>query len=200
MFPMCSLSHSPMFPNNSAIRIISCMWRPCHLRCDCTWHSLLHHLHWQALELRHLHCAPPSSSRFSHSIVASAHNCYYHGHFLGLHSQDLKNNLIIQKNVCEKKWSERTERLCSKRRYDGCEVPGEMIPRVGWCIIHLGEKLNKIPSQEMMIVCVNSLAKAKRPLEKVVAMAQLCEYRHWWYLALWWCWWYIAFYKWLVQC
>jgi hypothetical protein len=92
-----------------------------------------------------------------------------------------------------KKWSERTEQLCSKRRYDGCEIPVEMIPHVGWRVIHLGEKRKKIPSQEMMIVCVNSLARARLPLEKVVAMAQLCEYRHWWYLALWWSWWYIAF-------
>jgi len=30
----------------------------------------------------------------------------------------------------------------------------------------------------MMIVCVNSLARARLPLEKVVEMAQLCEYRH----------------------
>jgi hypothetical protein len=35
----------------------------------------------------------------------------------------------------------------------------------------LEKKGKKIPSQEMMIVCVNNL-----PLEKVVAMSQLCEY------------------------
>jgi len=118
------------------------------------------------------------SSRFSVSIIAGGHNCYYHGTFSRPHSQDLKNNLIIQKNVCEKKWSERTERLCLKRRYDGYEVPSEMISRVGRCIIHLGEKRKKVSSQEMMIVCVNSLVRARLPLEKVVTMAQLCEYKH----------------------
>jgi hypothetical protein len=35
------------------------------------------------------------------------------------------------KNVCENKWSERTEQLCSKKRYDCCEILGEMIPHVG---------------------------------------------------------------------
>jgi hypothetical protein len=48
---------------------------------------------------------------------------------------------------------------------------------------------------------VNNLARARLPLEKVVTvMAQLCEYGHWWYIALWWCRWYIVFYKRLVQC
>ncbi len=49
MFPMCSLSHSPMFPNNSAVCIISCS------------NNLVIYvviaLGWQALELRHLHHA-----------------------------------------------------------------------------------------------------------------------------------------------
>jgi hypothetical protein len=35
------------------------------------------------------------------------------------------------KECMRKKWSERTERLCSKSKYDGCKVPGEMIPHVG---------------------------------------------------------------------
>jgi hypothetical protein len=44
------------------------------------------------------------------------------------------------------------------------------------------------------------IARIRLPLEKVVAMVPLCESKHWWYLALWWCRWYIAFYKLLVQC
>jgi hypothetical protein len=43
----------------------------------------------------------------------------------------------------------------------------------------LEKKEKKKPSQEMMTVCVNNLARARLPLEKVVTvMAQLCEYGH----------------------
>jgi hypothetical protein len=193
---MCSLSHSPMFPNNSAVRIISRMWWPCHLRCDCTWRSLLHHLHRQALELK----APPLPS--SISIVAGARNCYYHGTFSGPHSQDLKNNLIIQKNICEKNM-ERNNWMTMLKKKIWWLRSSWWDDTMCWMMNHSSWRKKKTkyhPKKWWLYVCVNSLARARLPLEKVVAMAQLCEYGHWWYLALWWCWWYRTFYKRLIQC
>jgi len=78
--PLCSLTtpHSALSPacEDLVIYVVTALGT-----------LFLHHLHQQALELRHLHCALTSPSRFSVSIIAGANNCYYYQWtFLGPHS------------------------------------------------------------------------------------------------------------------